>query len=272
MSIKSLSNLKFFILVEALALLLSCGLGVLVNSALPMLYLIPAAAYITLIRMIRHDGYAGKRMGWFWYALLMGAAIFAPFLVLSIMFNGVLIAAYGFAISGIAALIITTRRSVTYKRSLKKAEEERRKRIAAEEAAKKRAAEERRRREQEEAQAYRNSSRSREYSDFSPAYSGSYRREEDIYEREERKRRERLEDWYRDHVTIEVNFDYFMRNNDYGDDYWDHRSEELTVSRREAQALVQAGPEAIISRCGYSNRELIRNISFRTPYGLYDQP
>lgn len=90
--------------------------------------------------------------------------------------------------------------------------------------------------------------------------------------REEQRKREDLESWYREYVTIEVDFDYHYIDSEYNQDYWERRSEEIRVTRREAIALIEAGEAAIIGRAGYNNRSLIRNISYRTPYRLYDRP
>lgn len=113
------------------------------------------------------------------------------------------------------------------------------------------------------------------------AHSSSSSHDDYRYERErERERREeeqqrikkRLEDWYREYVTIDVDFEYLCRNNDYNqEDYWDCRNEEIRVTRREAMALIEAGESAIIARLGYY-RPLIRNVSYQIPYGLYDRP
>lgn len=89
---------------------------------------------------------------------------------------------------------------------------------------------------------------------------------------DEREKQKRLEDWYRDYVTIDVDLEYFCRDNEYNqEDYWDYRNHEIRVTRREAMALIEAGESAIISKLGYS-QSLTRIIRFQIPYGLYDRP
>ena len=96
---------------------------------------------------------------------------------------------------------------------------------------------------------------------------------EQKWEREQEQiKKERLESWYSDYVTIEVSLDYHIKDSEYNRDYWDHRSEDIRVTRREAMALIQAGEGALLGRLGYSNRGNIRNVSIKPPYGLYDRP
>lgn len=98
-------------------------------------------------------------------------------------------------------------------------------------------------------------------------------RERNRREEEEQRKKERLEDWYREYVTIDVDLEYLCRDNDYNqEDYWDYRNEEIRVTRREAMALIEGGESAIIGRLGYHNRSLIRNVSYQIPFGLYDRP
>ena len=89
---------------------------------------------------------------------------------------------------------------------------------------------------------------------------------------EEDKKKARLEDWYREYVTIDVDFQYHVKDSEYNQDYWDYRNEEIRVTRREAMALIEAGDSAIIGKLGYGNRGNIRNFKYKVPYGLYDRP
>ena len=89
---------------------------------------------------------------------------------------------------------------------------------------------------------------------------------------EEDRKKERLENWYRDYVTIDVDFEYHVKDPEYNQDYWDPRNEEIRVSRREAMALIEAGEGAILGRMGYGNWGNIRNFRYKVPYGLYDRP
>ena len=121
-------------------------------------------------------------------------------------------------------------------------------------------------------------------------HSPSQSQRQDWYEEEQRERREQFENeqrerqredqrkaeildrWYREYVTIDVTFEYHIINREYNQDYWEPRSDEIRVTRREAIALIEAGEGAIIGRLGYSNRSLIRNIGYKVPYGLYTRP
>lgn len=104
-------------------------------------------------------------------------------------------------------------------------------------------------------------------------YEERYReRERERRMEEEQRKRERLEDWYRDYVTIDVDFEYHYIDSEYNSDYWEPRNHEIRVTRREAMALIEAGESAIISRIGYYRPSLIRNVRYQIPYGLYDQP
>ncbi len=89
---------------------------------------------------------------------------------------------------------------------------------------------------------------------------------------EERQKKIRLEDWYREYVTIDVYFDYHYIDREYNSDYWEHRNEEIRVTRREAMALIDAGEGAIMDKLCYNNRSLISNVSYNIPYGLYNRP
>ena len=97
-------------------------------------------------------------------------------------------------------------------------------------------------------------------------------REESRKHEEAEKKNRRLEDWYREYVTIEVSYDYHFIDREYNSDYWERRSEEIRVTRREAMALIQAGEKAVLGRSGYHDLGKIRNISYKVPYGLYNRP
>ncbi len=116
------------------------------------------------------------------------------------------------------------------------------------------------------------SSSSSRYQDLYQEEQMDRQREQMRRQEEEDRKRERLDDWYRDYVTIDVDFEYHVVDSEYNQDYWESRSEEIRVSRREAMALIEAGDSAIFGKLGYANWSKIRNFRYKVPYGLYDRP
>ena len=90
---------------------------------------------------------------------------------------------------------------------------------------------------------------------------------------EEKERKQRIwDDWYNEYITIEVNYKFHVIEKEYNQNYWESRSEDICVRRREAQELVRGGRDAIMGRVCYGDSSLIRGFNYRySPY-LFGRP
>ena len=287
---KKISNVKFFFILLFVSAAIAIAAGFLLSDeeALVVGLLISffGSVIITLFRILKNSNDPDNRVGnWrYFFTLLLFTAGLLAFLSYAISQDEeaiVLAIIASFVISS----IVSIGRSIKHWRQEKKAEKERKQqyqerlqrenRQYADELAKKdRIIRDLQSRNSELQQSQRTV--------YSPSPSTSrYRdnfaeqqreREREKQRQEDEKKKQRLEDWYREYVTIEVSFDYHIKDSEYNQDYWDHRSEDIRVTRREAMALIQAGEGALLGRLGYTNRGNIRNVGYKTPYGLYDRP
>ena len=291
---KKMSNVKFFIIALVISIVLVLAISFISSEGgvVPagLLVAVLVSLFLTLFRILKKSNDPDNRLGGWMYFL----ALFI--FVTGILTLGMLLVTkeegsipvslfVGLIISSIVSII----RSVKYGRREKKAEKERdrqlqehlqreNKQYADELKRKDRIINDLRSRNSELQSSKRtvytatSSSSSSRYNDQYQEQQMERQREQMRRQEEEDKRKERLEDWYREYVTIEVSFQYHVRDAEYNQDYWDYRSEDIRVSRREAMALIEAGDHAILGKLGYGNWGLIRNFSYKVPYRLYDRP
>lgn len=286
---KRMSNVRFLVITSIILLVVSIVISALLSDGDADDILAAAAIavivslYITMLRILKYRNDPEKRLGnWNYFFLLSAFISGIMILAFAVMFQdgGAIILAIFFSL--LAAAIIAITRGVKYKRSAKRLEKEQVRRYQerlisenksySEELKKKDQIISRLKKENSELSARR---RETVVAASEPEYNDDdyeYRQEQRWQQEEDRKKAERLEDWYRQYVTIEVNFEYHYIDTEFNRDYWEYRSEDIHVSRREAMALIEAGEGAIIGRTGYSDRSKIRNVSYQVPFGLYDRP
>ena len=288
---KKLTNFKFFVFVLIASVVIALGVAFALSDEeaviVGLLIAVIFSVYLTLFRILKHSNDPDNRLGNWKF-----------FFTLSIFISGILVVALmllteeeeTIPLSIIAGVfissIISLSRGIKYRKQMKKAEKERneqyqdqlqqKNRQYAEELEKKNRLIRDLQNRNSELQKGQRIVNSPSSSSSSSRYQNEYQDRERERERErerdeEQKKKERLESWYQDYVTIEVNFDFHYKDSEYNQDYWERRSEEIRVSRREAMALIESGEGAIIGRMGY-NRGLIRNVSYKVPYRLYDRP
>lgn len=296
---KEMSNVKFFFIALAVSVVIAIAFAIIISNedAIPMGLLIAGfvSVYLTLFRILRKSNDPEKRLGFWKY-----------FIVLSIFVAGILSVVVviisqeenSIPVSMIAGVfisfIIASIRGIKYRSQEKKAKKERERQYqerlqkenqqyADELRRKDRIIDDLRSRNSElqdsQRSSYSSSPSQSSSSQSSTLYYNQYQeaqmdnlREQMRRQEEEDRKKQRLEEWYREYVTIEVEFDYHIKDSEYNQDYWDYRDEEIRVSRREAMALIEAGDSAILGRLGYGNWGLIRNFRYKVPYGLYDRP
>ena len=288
---KKMTNVKFFIIVLIISLVITMAVAIGLDNGNEdtiqggLLIAVVAAIYITLFRILKKNNDPENRLGNWKYFFAMCIFI-SGILIIGILFinEDEDAALFALMLGIFISAIISLWRAFKHWRKGKKATKERNRqyqdqlqrqnRQYAEELEKKN----RKIRDLESQNSELQKSRRTVYS-TSSSQSQRYQeeqmgrqRDEQMEREREKRNKERLEDWYREYVTIEVNFEYLCRNNEYGGDYWDPRSEDIRVTRREAMALIEAGEGAILARIGYSNWSLIRNFSYKMPYRLYDHP
>ncbi len=296
-SSKKLTNVKFFFIVLAVFIVIAFGIAFLFSDEeaffVGVLIAFATSVYLTLFRILKKSNDPENWLGnWkFFFTLLL---FISGITVLGGMFishdeESIPIT---LIVSIVITTIITIIRGIKHWRQGKKAEKLRKQQYQerlqrensqyADELAKKDRIIRDLQSRNSELQRSRQSSSSSSTSQYNNwPQEEEERRQDEQWEREqeqkwereqEQRRKERLEDWYREYVTIKVSFEYHIKDSEYNQDYWNHTNKEIRVTRREAMALIQAGEGALLGRLGYSNRENIRNVGFTTPYGLYDRP
>lgn len=293
---KKMSNVKFFFIVLILSVVLSFAVGFFFSDEEifvgGLLVGFLASIYLTLLRILKNCNAPDNRLGNWKYFFTLFLLLVGLFVFLCFIFNQ---DEETVALSLFAAFVLSSFvsiwRGIKHWYQQRKAEKARKQqyqdrlqrenRQYAEELEKKnRIIRELQNRnsESQRRQQSTNSSQS-QYDSWRKAEEERRRdeqweREQDEkWEREQNQRKQRmLEDWYNEYVTIDVYFEYHIKDSEYNQDYWDRRNEEIRVTRREAMALIQAGEGAIIGRLGYNNRSNVRNISYKVPYGLYNRP
>ena len=286
-SLKKMSNIRFFLLVLIVAIVIALAVAFVASEedAVPLGLLVAfvLSVFLTLFRILKKSNEPENRLGGWKYFFAMfvfvaGILSIAMLLVTQEEETIPVAVLAGLLFSSIMSLV----RSIKYSRKEKKAEKERHQQYQEQlQRENRQYADELKRKEKIISDLRsRNSELQRDYrtnhtqslSSSSSRYQDDYLEEQRERQKEEDRRKERLEDWYREYVTIEVNFQFHIKDSEYNQDYWDYRSEEIRVSRREAMALIEAGDSAILGKLGYSNWGLIRNFSYKVPYRLYDRP
>lgn len=282
-----MSNIRFFLLVLIVAIVIALAVAFASSEedAVPLGLLVAfvLSVFLTLFRILKKSNEPENRLGGWKYFFAMfvfvaGILSIAMLLVTQEEETIPVAVLAGLLFSSIMSII----RSIKYSRKEKKAEKERHQQYQEQlQRENRQYADELKRKEKIISDLRsRNSELQRDYrtnhaqssSSSSSRYQDDYLEEQRERQKEEDRRKERLEDWYREYVTIEVNFQFHVKDSEYNQDYWDYRNEEIRVSRREAMALIEAGDSAILGRLGYSNWGLIRNFSYKVPYRLYDRP
>lgn len=293
-ALKRMSNIRFFLLVLIITIVIALAVAFLSSEEdsvpLGLLVAFILSVFLTLFRILKKSNDPENRLGGWKYFFTMFV------FVTGILSIGMLLVTQeeesipvslfaGLLISSIISII----RSVKYSRKEKKAEKERHQQYQEQlQRENRQYADELKRKDRiisdlrsrnAELQSDHRANHSQSSSSSSSRYQDIYleeqmerQREQMERQKEEDRRKERLEDWYREYVTIEVNFQFHIKDSEYNQDYWDYRSEDIRVSRREAMALIEAGDSAILGKLGYSNWGLIRNFSYKVPYRLYDRP
>ena len=287
---RKMTNFKFFLIVLVITAVAAFAAGFLSSDEEVVLIgleiAIVISVYLTLFRILKNSNDPDNRLGSWKYFFALSIFVTGILVAVSLLITkdeetiplGILL---GITVSAVVSLI----RGIKHRHQERKAEKERDKQYqeqlvrknrqyADELARKERAIQELQSRNSELLSSRRSSP-----SVSSSSYQSQYReemmerqREQMRKQEEDERKKERLDDWYREYVTIDVDFEYHVRDSEYNQDYWDPRNEEIRVSRREAMALIQAGESAILNRLGYSNGGLIRNFRYQAPYGLYDRP
>lgn len=293
---KRMTDVKFFIIVLIISVVIALGLAFVFSSGedAPVPSLLVASlvisVYATLLRILMKANNPDNRLvNWKYFLALFvfvsGLLIIGGFLIGNEEGTIPLSLIVGFLVSSILSIV----RWIKHRREVRKAEKERNQQYQEQlQRQNQQYADELKRKDRiisslqsrsSESQESRRSSSSSYAPSSSSGYSRQYeemqmerQREQMRRQEEEDRKKERLEDWYREYVTIEVDFEYHIKDSEYNQDYWDYRDEEIRVTRREAMALIEAGDGAILGRLGYGNWGNIRNFRYKVPYGLYDRP
>lgn len=292
---KKIGNVKFFFILLTISAALAIGAGFLLSDeealAVGLIIAFFGSVFVTLFRILKNCNDPDNRLGNWKYFFTLFFFIAGLFCLLLFFISHddeaiVMSIIAAFAISA----VVTIWRSIKHWHQERKAEKERKqqyqdrlqrenRQYADQLAQKDRMIRDLQNRNSELQKSRQSSSSSSKYDSWREEE--EERRQNERWEREqeqkwereqERIKQERLEDWYREYVTIDVNFDFHYRDSEYNQDYWERRSDEIRVTRREAMALIQAGEGAIMGRLGYSNSGLIRNVSYQVPYRLYERP
>lgn len=294
---KRMSNVKFFFIVFIVAVVIAVAAGFLYSDeevvVLGMLMAFFTSFYLTLLRILKYSNAPGNRLGNWKYFFTLFLIVAGLFVLLTLFLSedeeAVVLSLFAaFVISSVVSIW----RGIKHWYQQRKAEKERKKqyqdrlqrenRQYADELEKKdriirnlqsRNSELQRTRQSNNSSSQSQNDRWRQAEEERRRDEEWERELDEKWEREqEQRKKRRLEEWYNEYVTIEVTFEYHIKDSEYNHDYWDYRSEDIRVTRREAMALIQAGEGAIIGRLDYGNRSNMRNISYKVPYGLYTRP
>lgn len=291
---KKMTNIKFFILVLIVTVVIAFAVAFVFSEEsiiMPgLLIALLVSVFLTLFWILKKSNDPWNRLGGWKYfftlfAFVAGLLAIVMFLITKEEGSIPVSLLAGLLISSVISII----REIKHRSQEKKAEKKRNLQYQEQLRQKNRQyADELERKERiiKDLRSRNSELQSRHRTTYSPSSSSSSSRYYDQYQEEqmdrqreqmrrqeeEDKKKERLEDWYREYVTIEVNYEYHIKDSEYNQDYWDYRSEDIRVSRREAMALIEAGDSAIMGKLGYGNWGKIRNFSYKVPFRLYDRP
>ena len=252
---KKLSNFKFFIIFLLISVVVAFAIAYLLQDeeiiSIGLFVAFLASVFFTLFRILKNGNKPENWLGNWKYFLTLFFIITEIFFVglLSINADGEIVSIalfFAFLIS----LISTMWRGIRHWRQGKKSEKERKQQY-----------QERLQRENQQyanelekknriIRGLENQNAELKKNQRSSRQSVYYSSDDDQWEREqeqkweieqESRKKQQLEDWYRDYVTIEVSFDYHIKDSEYNQDYWERRSEDIRVTRREAMALIEGG-------------------------------
>ena len=289
-----MSNIKYFIIVLVISTVVALAIASTSSSedAFPLGLFIAffLSLYLTLFRILKKSNDSDHRLGFWKYFFVLALFVSGILALVILLITQEESTVPASVIAGvIISFIIASIRGMKFRKQERSAKQER-ERLSnellqrqtqkyADELKKKDRIIEDLRNRNSELSKNQQSSRSSSFAQSSSYNYDRYQEEQMERQREQMRRQEeedrkqqRLDDWYREYVTIEVEFDYHIKDSEYNQDYWDYRDEEIRVSRREAMALIEAGDSAIFGKLGYGNWGLIRNFRYKVPYRLYDRP
>lgn len=289
-----MSNVKFFFIALVISTVVALAIASTFSSpdAFPLGLIIALllSGYITLFRILKKSNDPDHRLGFWKYFFVLALFVsgILALVVLIITQEESTVPASVIA-GGVISFIIASVRGMKYRKQERSAKEER-ERLSKEQSQRQiqQYADELKRKDRiiedlrnRNSELRKNQQTSRSSSSAQSSSNNYDRYQEEQMERqreqmrrqeEEDRKQQRLDDWYREYVTIDVEFEYHIKDSEYNQDYWDYRDESIRVSRREAMALIEAGDSAIFGKLGYGNWGLIRNFRYKVPYGLYDRP